>query len=135
MEWFSSVVLINGFHLMPLSLDDSLQVTLFRHRFFLCCFQKIYQTKGDLSIIFFMCQWDQWGVNFVMSLPSVGVMECFAFQALDMFFLARDHSISAARPMMTQMVRARPSAVYTWRRAFFLPRSSSSFARSSGSSV
>ena len=75
------------------------------------------------------------GVNFATSLPSVGVMECFAFQALDVFFLARDHSLSAARPMMTQMVRARPSAVYTWRRAFFLPRSSSSFARSSGSSV
>lgn len=81
---------------------------------------------------FFMCQW---GVNFVMSLPSVGVMECFAFQALDVFFLACDHRISAARPMMIQMVRARPSAVYTWRRSFFLPRSSSSFARSSGSSV
>lgn len=132
MEWFSSVVLINGFHLMPLSLDDSLQVTLFRHRFFLCCLQKIYQAKGHLSIIFFMCQW---GVNFVTFLPSVGVMECFAFQALDVFFLARDHNLSAARPMMTQMVRARPSAVYTWRRAFFLPRSSSSFARSPGSSV
>jgi hypothetical protein len=54
MEWFSPVVLINGFHLMPLSLDDSLQVTLFRHRFFVCRFLKIYQTKSDLSIDFYV---------------------------------------------------------------------------------
>ena len=29
------------------------------------------------------------GVTFVTSLPVVGIMECCAFQALDVFFLAR----------------------------------------------
>ncbi|MCR5499575.1 MAG: hypothetical protein K6F31_04165 [Acetatifactor sp.] len=33
------------------------------------------------------------GVNFVKSLPAVGIMESYAFQALDVFFLTHSREI------------------------------------------